>query len=559
MIFALLTLLAALAVAAVTEWFSVVGIMAIYAGAPMHAALIMGLVLGGAKLVNISWLYRNWQHASWKLKAPLIYFTIALMIASSIGVYGFLTKSHLEQSASTIDNSAKVERLDQQIAREKSVIADNEKVIAQLDTAVNSYFGKDNADKALAVRRGQAPQRKQLRNEIVAAQIQIDGFSEEKLKLTSQVRAMQLEVGPIKYIADLFYGSGGDDATKIESAVIIFTLLIVSTLDPLAVILLIAANHTLLRLRDEKQKKAAAKNKIIEESKMVSTPGGNVAEDVEIKGKTFTNKVFIIHPSEVQEDTSVVVQNSSDHLSAMDEQVLEQDDKQGTVDEEKEVAEVNVDEVKELDVILRDDIPQSTEPVTAIQAQVRSIDVQTNTGMPLWQKDFVIDEEEILTLEKDELDTLAIINEPNGKGVEETLSLKVEDDTAASTTSADTQIPEVQIRKPWSASEGALNEIIVHHTHFIPRKLNEEKNQKFLETGTKDSISTTNINSVDVEPSTQANTPEIQEMAKSRSEQIQEEILKDGSNAGNLEIAIAAAEADKYPKALSWLTEFKGI
>ena len=251
MFFNFLTFLAAFSVAAVAEWFSVVGIISIYAGAPFHAGLILGIVLGFAKLVNTSWLYRNWENASLRLKVPLMYFLIALMIMTSMGTFGFLTKSHLEQGAATIDNTAKVERLDQQIAREQSTIDDDQKVIVQLDSAINSYIGKDRTDKAVSVRRSQNPQRKQLRDDIDASQKRIDEFSDDKLKLTSQDRSLQLEVGPIRYIAELFLGTGGDNSSKIETAVKWFTLLIVSTLDPLAIILLIAANHTLLR-RNEK-------------------------------------------------------------------------------------------------------------------------------------------------------------------------------------------------------------------------------------------------------------------------------------------------------------------
>lgn len=254
MIFALLTLLSALALASTAGWFSIVGFMAIYAGAPIPA-LIMGVVTEAAKLVTASWLYRNWGYADWKLKAPLVYFTIALMIATSIGVFGFLSKAHLEQGSGTIDNSAKIEQLNYQINREKSLIADNEKVIGQLDATVNSFLGKDRTDRSLSVRRSQAPQRKQLREESDAAQKRIDTLSSEKFTLESEVRKMQLEVGPIRYIAELFYGVEEDATKNIEAAVRIFTLLIVSTLDPLAVILLIAANHTLLRLRNEKEKK----------------------------------------------------------------------------------------------------------------------------------------------------------------------------------------------------------------------------------------------------------------------------------------------------------------
>ena len=259
MIFALLTLFTALALASVSGWFSIVGFMAIYAGAPMYA-LIMGVVTELAKLVTTSWIYRNWQYSDWKLKVPLLYFTLALMTATSIGVFGFLSKAHLEQGAGTMDNSAKISTLNYQIDREKSIIADNEKVIAQLDGTVNSLLGKDRADRSLSVRKSQATQRKQLRADIDAAQKKIDELGSQKFTLESEIRKMELEVGPIRYIAELFYGVEEDSTKNIESAVRIFILLIVSTLDPLAVILLIAANHTLLRLRNEKEERKAAAN-----------------------------------------------------------------------------------------------------------------------------------------------------------------------------------------------------------------------------------------------------------------------------------------------------------
>ena len=247
--FAFITLLTALLLASVAGWFSIVGFMTIYAGAPMYA-MIMGVVTECAKLVTTSWLYRNWKYANWKLKLPLIYFTIALMSATSIGVFGFLSKAHLEQGASTIDNSSKIQRLADQISREESTIRDNEKIIGQLDATIDSFLGKDRTDRSLAVRKSQAPQRKQLRDDIILSQSKIDTLTEEKSILESEIKKLQLEVGPIRYIAELFFGVEQDSTKNIESAVKIFTLLLVSTLDPLAIILLIAANHTILRLKN---------------------------------------------------------------------------------------------------------------------------------------------------------------------------------------------------------------------------------------------------------------------------------------------------------------------
>jgi hypothetical protein len=250
---AYLTLLMAFAVAIVVGWFSIAGIMTIYAGAPLFAALVMGVVIECSKLVSLSWLYRNWKSAGLLLRAPLVIIALAVMLITNIGVFGFLSKGHLEQGASTIDNSAKVEQLNRQITQEKSRIIDSEKIIAQMDGAVNSLIGKDQATRSLSVRRSQSTQRKQLRDEITASEKQIDTWNAEKFTLESEVRKVEHEIGPIKYIAEVFINS--DNKKSIDTAVQVFTLLIVLVLDPAAVMLLLAANHSLSKIRDEKEKK----------------------------------------------------------------------------------------------------------------------------------------------------------------------------------------------------------------------------------------------------------------------------------------------------------------
>lgn len=323
MIFAFLTLLSALSLATVAGWFSIIGITTIYAGAPLHA-LIMGIVLECGKLVTTSWLYRNWEHSSLKLKIPLIIFTLTLMLTTSIGVFGFLSKSHLEQNAGTIDNGGKIERLDQQISREKSTIADSDKVISQLDATINSFIGKDRADRALAVRRSQASQRKELRSSIDAAQKRIDEYSDEKLKLESEVRKLQLEVGPIRYIAELMYGNETDSGKNIESAVKIFTLIIVSTLDPLAVILLVAANHTLLNLTN-KTKKEEPSTEFPKEPEIVPAQAAEkeIVEDMpEPSNITESNAEVWCRPAEENSHTIVHVEDIPDLLKP-EEQIVE--------------------------------------------------------------------------------------------------------------------------------------------------------------------------------------------------------------------------------------------
>ena len=182
---------------------------------------------------------------------------IGIMMATSMSVFGFLSKAHLQQGAETLDNVPKIERLDDQISREKARIADDQKVIGQLDATVNSFIGKDNGDRALQVRRSQDRQRSQLRTDINNAQKSIDQLNTEKAPLASEVKKLQLDVGPLRYIGELIYGSDNVDK-NIESAVKLFSMLIVLILDPSAVMLLTAYNHSVLRRENEKKQKAAS-------------------------------------------------------------------------------------------------------------------------------------------------------------------------------------------------------------------------------------------------------------------------------------------------------------
>ena len=249
MFFPAITLLTSLALAAVAGWFSIAGLVTIMAAEPI-AALILGITLELGKLVTASWLYRNWHHANWWLKTPLLYFMAALMMTTSMGVFGYLSKAHLEQGSATVDNSARISEIERRIGKEQLKIADNDKMIAQLDNVVDTLIAKEQTNRALAVRRSQAAQRAQLKESTQQIQAEIEKLSEEKFQLGAQLRKLELEVGPIKYIASVIYGDNSNDT--LAAAVRLFTLLVVSTLDPLAITLLIAANFTILRLQRER-------------------------------------------------------------------------------------------------------------------------------------------------------------------------------------------------------------------------------------------------------------------------------------------------------------------
>ena len=261
MFFGILTLLTALSMATVAAVFAIYGIIAIFAGMPQFA-LVMGAVIELGKIVGVSWLYRNWNEPT-KIKyfmAPLV---LVAMLLTSMGIFGLLSKAHLEQTSPVANNEIQIERLDQQIAREQSRIIDAEQVISQLDQSVQALIEFDRIrgpDGAIAVRESQADQREVLRLTIDTAQTEVDGLEDQKLELTQQLRAIELEVGPIKYIAELIYNDGQD---RTEEAVRWVIIAFIFVFDPMAILLLMAANYTL----DQRKKQLLIPDMSKEENK----------------------------------------------------------------------------------------------------------------------------------------------------------------------------------------------------------------------------------------------------------------------------------------------------
>lgn len=237
----------ALSLSAVAEWYAIVGLMAIFASAPIPIA-IMGALLGAAKLVIASWLYRNWKNIPMLMKT---YFTISLLILmflTSMGIFGFLSKAHLDQAVPSGDVVAKLNIVDEKIKTEKDNIDANRKALKQMDEAVDQTMARtDNengATKAASLRRSQQKERSQLAADISKSQTNVAALQEQRAPIASEVRKVEAEVGPIKYIAAVIYGDQlGDDI--LEKAVRAVTMLIVAVFDPLAVLLLIAANWNL--------------------------------------------------------------------------------------------------------------------------------------------------------------------------------------------------------------------------------------------------------------------------------------------------------------------------
>jgi len=239
----------ALSLSALAAYYAVMGLVAIFAAAVVPIAL-MGSLLEASKLVVASWLYRNWKEIPKLMKSYFVVALVVLMMLTSMGIFGFLSKAHLDQAIPTGDVQSKLALLDEKIKTEKENINANRKELTQLDAQVDQTIARtDDAkgtDRAIAIRRGQQKDRARILNEIGAAQAKIAKLNEERAPIASEVRKVEAEVGPIKYIAALIYGDeSANDVTMLEKAVRIVTILIVIVFDPLAVLLLIAANWNL--------------------------------------------------------------------------------------------------------------------------------------------------------------------------------------------------------------------------------------------------------------------------------------------------------------------------
>jgi hypothetical protein len=249
---AYLVLLSGLAISAVAEYYSIMGLIAIYPAAVIPI-VIMGIVLGLGKISGTIWLKQNWQYAPWFLKTYILPAIIVLMLITSLGVFGFLSKAHSDQSLVSGDVQSKIAVYDEKIKTEKDNIEANRNALKQMDAGVDQILGRSadekGADKAVALRKAQQKERVRLQAEILQSQKSIAELTDARAPIAAEVRKVEAEVGPIKYIAHLLYGEN-PDANILEKAVIWVTVLIVIVLDPLAVILLLASQYSFQSFRE---------------------------------------------------------------------------------------------------------------------------------------------------------------------------------------------------------------------------------------------------------------------------------------------------------------------
>ena len=248
----------ALSISAVAAYYSIVGLMAIFSASAASIA-IMGIVLEVGKLITASWLYQNWKTVPKLLKYYLTTAVVVLMFITSMGIFGYLSKSHIDAGTGTDELYIKVERLENRIDSEKKNIVRAEKQLQQLDNALDRYVELGAVSKGLNKREEQEDERNNLTSLVNKSQQQIDVYLDEKSEYDLQIKSFEVEVGPLKYISALIYG---DDALNfLDNAVRIVILILVFVFDPLAVLLVIAANISIREVQNRRRNINRKKNK----------------------------------------------------------------------------------------------------------------------------------------------------------------------------------------------------------------------------------------------------------------------------------------------------------
>ena len=259
----ILTFLSAISISVVAAFYSIVGLMAIFTGAALEIA-VMGGVLEVGKLVTASWLYQNWRNklVSLALKTYLFIAVIILIFITSIGIFGFLSKAHLEQVNPTNNNVLLITQLDNQIAFEQKQIDRSQNTLDRLDAALDKYIDMEYVTRGLKERQKQEPERNALNTIIADANKKVIELSGQKFELEREVLIQEADVGPIKYIAELIYGDDAKD--MLDHAVRALIIIFIFVFDPLAVLLLVSANVSIRTAQLEKEEKKVDKVKSLE-------------------------------------------------------------------------------------------------------------------------------------------------------------------------------------------------------------------------------------------------------------------------------------------------------
>ena len=262
MFFAFITLIIAISISAVAAYYSIIGLVAIFSSAVLPVA-IMGVVLEAGKLITASWLYQNWKRTNFVIKTYLTFAVVVLMFITSMGIFGFLSKAHIDQTLTSDTSNIEIERIESLITIENRRIENAQKNLDNLERLVENLSAED----AAYTRRIQRRERSAIDETIKEASQKISNYKEEIIPYKKEAVKLEAEVGPIKYISELIYDNSNSEL--LEDAVRVVIIILVFVFDPLAVVLLIAANMSFQqeKLRRKRKRQAQIKKELPQKKK----------------------------------------------------------------------------------------------------------------------------------------------------------------------------------------------------------------------------------------------------------------------------------------------------
>ena len=279
----IIVFLSAISISVIAAGYSIAGLTALFAGAVVPI-IAMGSALEVGKLVAASWLYNNWRNklVPKTIRAYLTFAVIVLVFITSMGIFGFLSKAHLDQVQPQSGNNIKIELIDSQLNQQQIIIDRSQKTLTLLDQTLEKYIDMEYVTRGLKEREKQKPEREALTLAINEASDKISELSNKKGALQLEQDKIEAEVGPIKYIAELIYGDTAKD--HFDEAVRWVIIVLIFVFDPLAVLLLIAAN---ISLRSRNLVKEEEKTKIEKDYQKEATNAKARAKRVRDREKVY--------------------------------------------------------------------------------------------------------------------------------------------------------------------------------------------------------------------------------------------------------------------------------
>ena len=367
---AFLLFFTAVILSGIAAYYSVIGLIAIFSAAIIPVA-IMGGSLEAAKLVVASWLYRYWKSIPLLMKAYFTSALVILMLITSMGIFGFLSKAHSDQSLVSGDVLAKLSIYDEKIKTAKENIEANRKQLKQMDEAVDQVMGRSTdekgADKAVAIRKSQQRDRAALAKDIEANQKLIASLNDEAAPIRAEVRKVEAEVGPLKYIAALIYGDNPSE-NMLERSVRWLIILLICVFDPLAVLMLIAANLTQMKQAEWKSKEEGDSPQGLSENLSTTVTEPMPQEQVETKGEENDIEVKVVAD---QAELPVDTQAQSGTQSNDTEVAVATDDTPAKVEAVGEHISVFADQ-QPLALRIHEEIPE-TKPEEVVQTSKKKV------------------------------------------------------------------------------------------------------------------------------------------------------------------------------------------